>query len=99
MKLKKGVKCGQFARAVMITVANDVYKDYGKELVITSMAEGRHSYGSIHFSENAIDTRTRYFDDFTKLAVADDIRTRLGDDFDVVVENNHLHIEYQPKRR
>ena len=97
MKIKKGVKVGEFARTVMVTVADDVYKDYGKELVITSMGDGRHGYGSLHYIYHAIDTRTRYFSDSEKLAVADDIRDRLGDDFDVVVENNHLHIEYQPK--
>ena len=29
--------------------------------------------------------------------IADEIRKRLGSDYDIVLERTHLHIEFQPK--
>jgi len=99
MKLKKGVKITGIKPELVlaITVVNDEYTKYGKELVITSIMDGKHSRKSLHYTGCAIDTRTRYFTDLEKLAIADDIRKRLGHHFDVIVETNHMHIEFQPQ--
>jgi len=82
-----------------LQVAAEVYKVYGQELVITSITDGKHSLTSLHYAGCAVDLRTHYFTDSIRKKVRDEIKERLGIDFDVVLESNHLHIEYQPRRR
>ncbi len=100
MKFKKGVKINNI-KPEMVTaliVIEAIYLKYGVELVVTACTDGKHSKGSLHYVGYAIDTRTRNFltDDIIN-QVADDIREALTDEFDVVVESDHLHIEFQPK--
>jgi len=99
MKLKRNVKLTGLQPQMLIAmqVAEYVYEIYDKELVITSACDGKHGTGSLHYVGLAIDIRTRYFTDQQKLLVAQEIRNRLGKEYDVVVENLHIHIEYQPK--
>ncbi len=99
MKLKSNVKLNDLQPQILIAamVANDVYRQHGKELVITSVNDSKHSEHSLHYSGNAIDIRTRYFDYQEKLDVYKEISKRLVSDFDVVLEKDHIHIEYDPK--
>ena len=83
-----------------IMVARDVYYYYDTELVITSCNDGTHSLMSLHYSGNAIDIRIKNLpDNITGQMVRDEIKERLNMDFDVVLESDHIHIEYQPRRR
>lgn len=82
-----------------IMVVEYVYLSYGEELVITSAVDGRHSSSSLHYSGCAFDARTSYFTGAIAKNVVDDIRSRLGFDYDVVLESDHLHVEFQPKYR
>ncbi len=75
----------------------------GPTPVITSGNDGRHSQGSLHFSNLAIDLRTNNISDSLSQSIADDLARRLGPDFDVLFErfpsnpaNDHIHIEYDP---
>ncbi len=53
---------------------------------------------SLHPHGRALDYRTRDLADWdTKICFADDIRRDLGIEYDVVLEDDHLHVEYQPK--
>lgn len=67
-----------------------LYSSEGKDLYITSIMEGTHSPGSLHHAGFAFDIRSEGVS-------IDRIRSLLGDDYDVVVEKTHLHIEYDPK--
>jgi len=99
IRLKEGVKAAGLRPEAMlaIIVALSVYQEFGYELVITSLVDGKHSRGSLHYSGAGIDTRTRHMVDAHKKQVADEIQVRLGPDFDVVLEKDHIHIEFQPK--
>lgn len=99
MKLKHSVRLQGLQPQILLAVmvADDVYKKYGKELVITSVNDSRHGKNSIHYRGNAIDTRTRYFSYDEKIAVYKEIKERLTVDFDVVLEKDHIHIEFDPK--
>ena len=104
MQIKEGVIVQGVRPELLIglMVANDVYRDYGQDLVVTSLLDSKHSQTSLHYSGCAADMRTRYFKDREQVEeVAAEIRTRLGNspDYDVVVESNHIHMEYQPKYR
>ena len=66
----------------------------GQEAVVSSTYEGGHSPSSFHYVNLAEDIRKpdlQYREIvFTKLKEA------VGDDYDVVDERNHFHIEYDP---
>ena len=80
-----------------IFVAHEVYRDIGKELVVTSCRDGKHSPGSRHWIGYAVDLRTRHLTPTEALDVRDELADRLTDEFDVVLESNHLHVEVDPK--
>jgi len=100
MKLKKGVTLTGIRPELLIAimVANDVYSYHGYEFVITSVTDGKHSKTSLHYPGFAFDSRIRNIDDDTISVIVEDLRNSLTDEFDVVLEGNHIHIEYQPKR-
>jgi hypothetical protein len=69
-------------------------------MVVTSVNDGSHSYSSLHYSGCAADLRIRNLPEHTMPEdVANEIKERLGKDFDVIVEKDHIHMEYQPKKR
>ena len=75
----------------------------GPTPVITSGNDGRHSVGSLHFSDLAIDLRANNISDSLAQSIANDLSNRLGSDFDVIFEsfpsnpaNDHIHLEYDP---
>lgn len=73
------------------------YQDAGMEtLTITSARDGKHMQGSLHYCGLAIDLRIWGLPDPN--AVADRIRRQLDREFDVILESDHLHIEFDPKR-
>ena len=68
------------------------YFEHGEELYITSIMEGTHSAGSLHYAGMAFDFRKG------NCFALQAIRLVLGSDWDVVDEGNHCHAEYDPKR-
>lgn len=99
MKIKDGVLTDGLRGVIWyaLGVANMVWARHGQELVLTSGTEGKHSVGSLHYYGLAADLRTNYFGDEQVMAVAADLRAALGGDYDVVVEELHVHIEYDPE--
>lgn len=97
MQLKKGVTLAglQLPMRKVLILAEKVYKKRKKTLVVTSGLEGTHSAGSLHYYGFALDFRTRFFTPAQKKEVAKELQTLLGSDYDVVLEGNHLHVEYQ----
>ena len=70
----------------------------GRDIVITSVTEGKHSRGSLHYIGHAFDIRIRDIknpEDIDSLVMT--IREHLTDEFDVVLEATHIHVEFQPK--
>ena len=70
-----------------------VFRKFGVEAVITSGRDGKHKEGSFHYKGQAFDLRTWHVID--QVAVL--LRMYLGKDFDVIVESDHIHVEYDPK--
>ena len=69
---------------------------YGDEAVITSTYEGTHSSGSLHYQNKAVDFRRSSSATLSQGAVIM-LKTALGPDYDVVLEDTHIHVEYDPK--
>jgi len=68
-------------------------------LTLTSGTDGVHMAGSRHYRGYALDLRKplKYYkptDNVEKLAIA--LRVALGNEFDVVLEKTHIHVEYDP---
>ena len=73
-----------------LIVANKVYEDAGRELVITSLNDGRHSTTSLHYAGCAADLRTRNFENRNQAqAAARRIKDCLNVDYDVILESDH----------
>jgi len=63
-----------------------------EDLYITSIREGTHSDGSFHYDGRAWDQR------MNKNVTIDEMRAALGgNNFDIVLECDHVHVEYDPK--
>jgi len=82
-----------------IMVIEGVCTKHGIEMVITSINDAKHALTSLHYSGNGIDFRSRDLPDKTKFLI--DCKEALGNspDFDLILESDHYHLEYQPKRR
>ena len=66
---------------------------FNHELVITSAYEGAHMSASLHYAHLAIDIR-RFGDPDTFIQK---LRAELGRNYDIILESDHVHIEYNPK--
>jgi len=70
----------------------------GIPLVITSITDGKHGENSLHYVGLAIDLRTRNLPEDNSEAIAGRaLKDALGKDYDVIVHNTHIHIEFDPK--
>ena len=96
MLIKAGVDISRLNRETRRSLAKaaKVLKKYEEELVITSTYEGSHGESSLHYCNDAYDIRKPrdYAPD-----VAEEIREELGPFFDVVLEGDHVHIEFDPQ--
>lgn len=98
--IKKGAKVNGLRPEILMgwDIAESVYNDYGVACVLTEGTGGKHSRGSLHYVGQAIDLRTREFtSQAIKQSVAQEIQELLGDEYDVVLESDHIHLEFQPK--
>jgi hypothetical protein len=78
-------------------VAQEVYRDTYSSLVITSGLDSLHGEHSLHYSGEAIDLRINNLPPGRAVEVMTEIKKRLGAEFDVVLEVDHIHIEFDPK--
>ena len=69
----------------------------GIDPVITSGSDGKHKTNSFHYSGKALDFRTKNIPEHKLQVLLPILRQNLGENFDVVWETDHLHIEYDPK--
>jgi hypothetical protein len=84
----------------IIMAARDTAPTFSDDtLWITSGIDGHHGLNSLHYRNQALDLRIRNIvGDRTHEAQAwaARMRLKLGDDYDVVVETHHIHVEYDP---
>ncbi len=100
-KLKTGVRALGVHPEMLIAdrIVEGVYEDAGAiELVITSITDGsrKRLRDTLHVGF-AIDYRRWHIDAIDWPLAMTRLRHRLGPDFDAVLEDDHLHVEYDPK--
>ena len=101
MSLKPGVKALGIRPEVILglIVAEGCYQSFNVEMVVTSIADSRHSLTSLHYTGCAVDLRTRTVLPEERQALCTLIASKLSNDYDVILENDHIHLEFQPKRQ
>ena len=99
MMIKEGVRVLGLRPEIVLAavIAESVYRQHGAEAVITSAIDGVHSTGSLHYAGCAIDLRISNINTAAVHVVHQKLLNALGKDYDVVIEKDHLHLEYQPK--
>ena len=99
LSLKPGVQLwGLHSRLVWaLPLMEQIYREFGQDLVITSARDGVHKPDSKHYVGEALDLRTFTLSVLQRQEALTRIEADLGDDFDVVLEKNHLHVELDPK--
>jgi len=99
-KIKKGVKI-KYLSSPMLKMLSDI--DYVWDCqtsinpIVTSMFDGKHMRGSLHYKGLAVDIRSRNLTQQDKDHIQAQLQAILGPDYDVVVEKIHFHVEYDPK--
>ena len=99
LSFKEGVRITG-VRPELVTamyVCSTVYDEFGHNCVITSVCEGKHSRTSLHHSGAAFDLRTKPYLEERIKDIVREIRDALTEEFDVVLEKDHIHVEFQPK--
>lgn len=94
--IKPGVRCfGIRAELVFgLQIVAHVYAAFDFDCVVTSIMEGTHSRASLHYTGVAADLRLPPSRAVELVAA---LQAALGEDFDVVLEADHIHVEFQPK--
>ena len=81
----------------MSTIDSVSIASIGREAIITTARDGEHSRTSLHYRGRALDLRTRDLTESQKTLYRDSLAEALGDDWDVVLETTHIHVEFDPK--
>lgn len=88
-----------FGLLLGIIIVERVFAAFGiYECVITSLNDSKHSKTSLHYADNAADIRIwniPSFVDKEKLMAA--LRDALNVHYDVILFDDHIHLEFQPR--
>jgi hypothetical protein len=99
MHLKPGAKIVGMRPEISwaLSVCEGVLTDAGYKMTVTEVTGGVHSPGSLHYVGLAADIRSRDIPKDKQEPIRAEMKTRLGAEFDVVLESDHFHLECQPK--
>lgn len=96
MLCKLGVDISRLERQIRsrLTIIDYVFFNHGgSEAVVISTYEGDHDAKSLHYANKAIDLRLPG----NSPKVIDILKSSLGVGYDVVLEKDHVHVEFDPK--
>lgn len=85
--------------AIAYAIASRVYLRYSDDgvCVITSGVDGVHGKDSLHYTGYALDLRIHNVHVTYHAELLEDLKLALGPQFDVVLEKDHIHVEFDPK--
>ena len=67
------------------------------DAVVTSGTDGKHGEHSKHYTCEAIDLRIFHIQPQFHQTLIQRCKELLGKDFDIVLESDHVHLEFDPK--
>lgn len=99
LRFKNSVICPK--SAIIIAAAANARETLNLpgETYVTSMNDSTHMPGSKHYTDEAADVRTHDLLPADIAYWASMIQRRLGSDYQVITETDHIHIEYDPRPR
>lgn len=101
MEFKNGVKVFGVQPIMWpaLMVCKQVYAEHDnlENFVITSTYDGDHKLHSDHYKGYAVDLRIWNFSTNELYVVRNKIRSRLTDEFKVILEEDHFHLAYSPR--
>lgn len=100
LKLKKSVSLVKIQPQLLLAMiaVRDIYDSLKRDCIITSICDGTHSENSLHYVGLAFDVRIKNIPTKSEIdSIVNQIRASLTPDFDIVLEPDHIHIEYDPK--
>jgi hypothetical protein len=84
--------------AIAYTIASNIYQRHcNVPCIITSASDGKHGVNSLHYKGKALDLRTYNLPTASVNLVVHSLKDALGEQFDVVLESDHIHVEFDPK--
>lgn len=97
IKIKDGVDVRGLHSKIWdaIYLIEPFFSNHGTSITLTSALDGVHSHGSLHYVGCAVDIRIRDISFVNELFNL--IKDLLPSGYDVVLEDTHIHIEWQPK--
>lgn len=101
MFIKKGASINGIKPEIVhaLNVASDVWKQlFSVNPYVTSGTEGKHSRGSLHYVGYAVDLRSNNLTGDSQVMAIRALKECLGIEYDIVLEPDHIHLEFQPKR-
>jgi hypothetical protein len=83
-----------------LTDVKQLFNQHNSPCVITSAWDGEHSVKTLHHKGRAVDLRIWHLADPELFAerLQEILDRRYGPVFDCVLEPDHIHLEYDPKR-
>lgn len=96
VRIKDGVRVKGLSNEILlaIIIAQTIYSDTERDMTITSLTDGDHMAGSLHHCGDAFDLRLPVNSAHTVMCSR--LRDALGSSYDVVLEKDHIHVEYDP---
>ena len=80
------------------TIVCSIFQSHALDVVVTSASDGVHGRASKHYCGSALDYRSRHIlATGLKERIVGEMKANLGKDFDVVLETDHIHVEFDPK--
>ena len=80
-----------------IDQCNAVYQSLEIDCVVTSTTDGKHMDDSRHYVGYAIDLRIWNIPADKVSIIHSKLKRALGSNYDVVLESDHFHVEFDPK--
>lgn len=96
--LKADVRAQGLSNEILlaILIAQSIYAETEISMTVTSITDGQHRAGSLHYTGDAVDLRLPKVRDSGTLVTM--LRDALGLHYDVILEPDHIHIEHDPRR-
>lgn len=97
--LKPGVSLKGLKTEILfgVIILAGILREMGLRLTITAGTDGKHSEGSLHYVGLAVDIRTRDMTKEQALKAIAAFKERAEQQFDIVLEATHIHLEYDPR--
>jgi hypothetical protein len=95
--IKPGVRIRGMQPEILLAVlvAHELFREQAQTITVTSCTDGDHKSGSHHHTGCAVDLR---LPTAGKERIVEQLQGRLGTEYDVILEGDHIHLEYDPKR-